>query len=101
MIKQFGRMVLVGLTVLSGAATAVSGANAAPRMAGPEPVLSSAPVAEPVQYYQDWRHREWERREAFERFQRREARREWRHYQRERHGYGYGYGGYGGGYGRY
>ncbi|MBC7800401.1 MAG: hypothetical protein H7Z10_07255 [Gemmatimonadaceae bacterium] len=82
MFKQFARSLLIGLTVLGGVAAAVSDANAATRVAGPVPVLSGSSAVESVQYYDDWRHREWRRREAFERFQRREARREWRHHNR-------------------
>lgn len=93
-MKQFARTILMALSVVAGATAATGGAHGAPRMAGPIPLAMDAPAVQPVQYYEDWRHREWRRREAFERFQRREARREWR---RERHGYGrYGYNRHGG-----
>ncbi len=72
------RKFLMGLTVLAGAIVAL-GANAAPRFSVPAPVVSAAALVQPVQYYEDWRHREWRRREEFERFRRHE---EWRH---ERH----------------
>lgn len=93
---NFGRKLLMGLTVVAGAVAATSGAGAATRYVSPVPVLSAPPVVQSVQYYDDWRHhdwrhQEWRRREAFERFQRREERRQWRHAQREYYGQGYGY----------
>ena len=106
-VTEFGRKFLMGLAVVAGT-MAASDAGAAVRVASPVPVLGEASAVQPVQYYDDWRAREWHRREAFERFQRREARREWRHAQREYygrdHGRGYGRGhggGYGGGHGQY
>jgi len=92
------RKFLMVMTVLAGA-TAAAGAHAAPAVALPtgiQAALAEGVQAQPVQYYgEDWRYREFRRREAFERFRRHEARREWR---REHEGYGprYGYG-----YGRY
>ncbi len=88
---NFGRKLLMGLTIVAGAMAATSGAGAATRYVSPVPLLSAPPAVQPVQDYDDWRHREWRRREAFERFQRREERRQWRHAQREYYGQGYGY----------
>ncbi len=75
---------LLMVAVLVGATAAVSGARAAPRFASPIPLASGAPVAQPVHYYpaqydEDWRFREWRRREELERWRRHQ---EWRH---ERH----------------
>lgn len=82
------RKFLLVLTVVVGAAAAVGTANAAPAavpLLDPAPVLGPA-LVQPAQYYPDWREHEWRRREAYERFRRHEARREWRY----RHGeYGY------------
>jgi hypothetical protein len=98
---------LMMATVLAGAAAAASGAHAAPlaALARPgavvaAPVLDGGALAQPVQYYEDFRHREFRRREAYERFRRHE---DWRRFRQAREGYGGGgYGrGYGGGYGRY
>ena len=87
------RKFLMGLTVLAGAVTAGAAAQAAPHVADPASVAASAPalqpahywMTEPAQYGEDWRHREWRRREEFERFRRHEAERHWRHEQRERY----------------
>ncbi len=73
------RKFLMGLTVLAGTVVATSGVNAAPRFAAPVPMVSDAALVQPVQYHEDWRYREWRRREELERFRRHEA---WRH---ERH----------------
>lgn len=98
------RKFLMGLMIAGGAAMAM-GAQAAPRAGSPGapvPVLSPAPRVQPVQYYEDWRHREWRRREAYERWRRQEARRRWHQEQLHRHGppHGpgprYGYYGHGG-----
>ena len=93
------RKFLMAMTVLAGA-TVAAGAHAAPVAALPSGIhaaVSEGARVQPVQYYgEDWRYREFRRREAYERFRRQEARREWRH----EHGHGYGHG-YGGGYGRY
>lgn len=89
------RKFLLTLAVLAGAAAAASGASAAPRhipLAAATAVDASA-LVQPVQYYPDWRQREFRRREAYERFRRHEARREWRREHRfygPRYGYGYG-----------
>lgn len=91
------RKFLMGLTVLAGAVTVGTAAQAAPRVADPAPVAASAPalqpvhywMAEPAQYWEDWRHREWRRREEFERFRRHQAERHWRHEQRERYSRGW------------
>ncbi len=77
---------VLALTVLAGAAV-TSGAHAAP-MAGPIPVLEAPAHVQSVQYYDDWRRREWIRRERFEAWRRHEERRRWHH----GHGYGEGYG---------
>lgn len=76
---------LLMVTVLVGAAAAVSGARAAPRLAGPIPLASGPAVAQlahydRAQYDEEWRHREWRRHEEFERWRRH---REWRHERRE------------------
>ena len=93
------RTFLMGLLVAGCAAMGAQAAPVGPKGA-PVPVLESAPQVQPVQYHEDWRHREWRRREAYERWRRHEARREWRQEQRFRHGHPYGpgprYGGYGG-----
>ena len=73
------RKLLMGLLVAGGAAmgaAVATGARAAP-WAGPSDALAPAPRVQPVQYYEDWRHREWRRREAYERWRRQEARRRW------------------------
>ena len=90
------------MTVLAGAA-AVSSAHAAPATALALPgtsgsaageALADGALVQPVQYYEDWRHREFRQREAFERFRRHE---EWRRFREAREGYGRGgYGGHGG-----
>lgn len=90
------RKLLLGLAVLLGATAAVSGARAAPPHGGPVP-LTVGPTAvqrvyydaSPAQYDEDWRYREWRRREEFERWRRH---REWRHerheeYRRDRRGW--------------
>ncbi len=73
------RKILMGLTVLAGAVVAASGVDAAPRFMAPVSTVTSAAVVQPVRYHEDWRYREWRRREELERFRRHE---EWRH---ERH----------------
>jgi len=100
------RKFLLTMAVLAGAGIA-SGAHATPRLLPlAAPAADGTTLAQPVQYYEDWRYREFRRRQAYERFRRFEARREWRreHGYGPRYGYGYGggYGGsYGGGYGGY
>ena len=96
------RKFLLVLTALASVAAVGRATQAAPVAAGSMSVLDRTALLQPVQYYENWREREWHRREAFERFQRREARREWRHRQGGHHGgYEGGYGpGYGGGHGR-
>ena len=74
------RKILMGLTVLTGLAAAASAANAAPKFVAPMPMASGAATVQPVHYYEDWRYREWRRRQAFERFGRHQ---EWRHERRE------------------
>ena len=79
------RKLLMSLTVIAGAALAAGSVAHARPMSGPEagpaavlvPMVAPAAPAEvvPVQYYEDWRHREWRRREAYERWRRHE---EWR-----------------------
>lgn len=97
------RKFLMAMTVLAGA-TVAAGAYAAPVAALPSGIHAAASEGarvQPVQYYgEDWRYREFRRREAYERFRRHEARREWRREHEYGHGYGHGHG-YGGGYGRY
>jgi hypothetical protein len=86
------RKFIMGLTVLAGIVVTAAGAEAAPRFVAPSfavpvEITSRALVVQPAQYYEeqpvpyfeDWRYREWRRREEFERFRRHE---EWRH---ERH----------------
>jgi len=73
------------LTVFAGAVAASAGANAAPRSSDLVPMAATQPTVQPVQYYgggEEWRHREWRRHEAYERFRRHE---EWRHQRREAH----------------
>ena len=100
------RKFLMMMTVLAGAAAA-TGAYAAPATAVALPgavlnvasqALADGALAQPVQYYEDWRYREFRRREAFERFRRHE---EWRRFHQAREGYGGWGGGYGGGHGGY
>lgn len=84
------RKFLMGLTVLAGAVAVTPGADAAPRFVDPVPVASGQPAVQAVQYYggrEEWRHREWRRREAFERFRRHEQWRH-RHYEAYQHGRG-------------
>ena len=90
------RKFLLTLAVLAGGAAAASGADAAPRAVPlAAPAVDAGALVQPVQYYGGWREREWRRREAYERFRRHEARREW-HREHEfrgpRYGDGYGYG---------
>jgi len=61
------------LTVFAGAVATAPGADAAPRWSDLVPMVSAPPTVQPVQYYgggEEWRHREWRRREAYERFRR-------------------------------
>jgi len=79
------RRFLIALTVFAGAVAATPGAHAAPRSSAMVPTVSAQPTVQPVQYHgggEEWRHREWRRREAYERFRRHE---EWRHQRREAH----------------
>lgn len=86
---------LLTLAVLAGGAVAANGASAAPRVIpfAAAPAIDGAALVQPVQYYPDWRYREARRHEAYERFHRHEARREWRRehgFYGPRYGYGYG-----------
>ncbi len=89
------RKFLLTLAVLAGGAAAASGADAAPHAIAlaAAPAFHASALVQPVQYYPDWREREWRRHQALEQLRREEARREWR---REHGfygpGYGYGYG---------
>ena len=79
------RKFLMGLTILAGAFAMTPGVHAAPRFANPVRAASGQPAVQSVQYFgdrDDWRYREWRRREAFERYRRHEA---WRHQRREAH----------------
>ena len=73
------RKFLLSLSVLGGAAAAASAAHATPAV-GPIPVLAGQPMLQNVQYYDDWRYREWRRHEAYERWRRHEESRRWHHY---------------------
>ena len=90
------RKFLMALTLAAGTVMAVPAVQAAP-VQSPLAALDLPDMVQPAQYYGDRRHEHWRRREAYERFQRREARRAWRERQAY---YGRPYG-YGGGYGRY
>ena len=76
------RKLLWGVVALIGAGVAGS-AQARPPVAW-VPVYIGAPVATPVQYYEDWRGREWRRHEEHERWRRHEERRRWFEHRRER-----------------
>ena len=78
------RKFLFVLTALAGAAAAAGSAKAIPMAAHPAPasVLRGAPQGQTVQYYEDWRTREWRRREAYERHRRREEGRRWHGHER-------------------
>ena len=99
------RKFLMMMTVLAGAAAA-TGAHAAPAAVAlpgaaldvASQALADGALVQPVQYYEDWRYREFRRHEAFERFRRHE---EWRRFHQAREGYGGWGGGYGRGYGGY
>ena len=87
------------LLMLPILAAATAGAHASPAVAFPvaPAILADGIQAQPVQYFEDWRYREFRRREAYERFRRHEARREWRReheFYGPRFGHGYGYGRY-------
>ncbi len=88
------RNFILTLAVLAGGAAAATGASAALHATSlvAAPVAGGAGLVQPVQYYPDWRYREACRHEAYERFRRHEARREWRreHGYGPRYGYGYG-----------
>ena len=73
------RKFLMGLVMVVGVAAAASGASAAPRA---DAVLSihDAPAVQPVQYYEDWRYREWRRQQEYERWRRHQW---WRHHRYE------------------
>ncbi len=76
------RGLVFGLMALAGVASAP--AHAAPH-AVPLLGLNSAPLIVPVQYYEDWRYREWRRREAFEHWRRHEQRERWRRHEWREH----------------
>lgn len=89
-------LTFAGLAGIAGAAAGCAQAAPSPVLADVAdalPVVTDAPQVQPVQYYDDWRHREWRRREAYERWRRHEAWRRWRH-ERDR---SYGYQSYNGG----
>ncbi len=67
------RKFLLSLTVLAGAAGAASGAQAS--LANPIPVFDPPGHMQAVQYHDDWRRREWLRRERHEEWRRHQ---EWR-----------------------
>ena len=75
------RMFLLSLSILGGAAAAAAAAHATPGV-GPIPLLTGQPMMHNVQYYEDWRYREWRRHEAFERWRRHEEWRRWHHHYR-------------------
>ncbi len=88
------RNFILTLAVLAGGAAVATGASAAPHVIplAAAPGADGAALVQPVQYYPDWRYREARRHEAYERFRRHEARREWHreHGYGPRYGYGYG-----------
>ncbi len=88
------RKVLLTLLALGGAMGAGQQAHAGPAV-GPRPVLEQQ--AQAVQFYDDWRYRQFRRREAFDARQRfREQRFLDRQFYGPRSGYDSGYGsGYG------
>ena len=74
------RKFLLSLTTLAGASfAAASIAHAAPARIV-FPVLDAPAHVQTVQYYEDWRHREWRRHEEERR--RREEWRRWHEYHR-------------------
>ena len=76
------RKLLLSLSALAGATAALaSHAQAAP-VAGPIAFAAAPPPAQvqTVQYYEDWHHREWRRREAYQRWRHHEERRRWHEY---------------------
>ena len=74
------RKLLMSLTVLAGTTVAAaSAANAAP-LASPIHVEAAMPHVQTVQYYEDWRYREWRRHEAWEHWRRHEEWRRWHQY---------------------
>lgn len=91
----------VGLAGIAGAAGCAQAApgpvylgSEAAAEASQLPALTDGAQVQPVQYYDDWRYREWRRRERYERWRRHEEWRRW-HNERERYGYNtYGYGRY-------
>lgn len=86
------RKVLLAVLALGGAMGAAQQAHAGPAV-GSAPALDQPAQVQSVQYYDDWRYRQYRRREAFEYRQRlREQRRFERGYYGPRHGYGPGYG---------
>ena len=86
------RKVLLALLALGGLMGAGQQAHAGPT-AGLMPVLDQPAQAQAVQYYDDWRYRQFRRREAFETRQRyREQRFFDRQFYGPRHDYGRGYG---------
>ena len=77
------RKFLLSLTTLAGAALAsASTAHAAPARTL-FPVLVPPAHVQTVQYYEDWRHREWRRHEE----ERRHREEEWRRRHEYRHGW--------------
>lgn len=71
------------LVGVAAAATAVaSSASAAPR-ADAFLAVYEAPAVQPVQYYEDWRYREWRRHQEYERWRRHQWRRHHRYEGRE------------------
>lgn len=89
------RKFLLTMAVLAGAALA-TGAQAAPGVLPhaslPAAMLDTGATVQPVQYYPDYRYREFRRREAYERFRRHQERRRFREYNGYGPRYGYGYG---------
>lgn len=77
---------LAGIVGAAGCAQAAPGAAYPVAGLGPAPVLTDDAQVQPVQYYDDFRYREWRRRERYERWRRHEERRRWR-YEQERYGY--------------
>jgi hypothetical protein len=78
------RTLLMSLTVLAGATVAsASVAHAAPEARFVAPVID-APHLQTVQYYEDWRAREWRRHEEQERWRRHEERERWERWHRQR-----------------
>ncbi len=78
------RKLLLSLSALVGAVAAVSSDAPAAQAAPVAFAVTGGPARiQSVQYYEDWRRREWRRREDYERHRRHE---EWRRRQGYRHG---------------